>query len=64
MDILVEESVVLEIKAVAKLENIHRAQGITYLRLSRLRAGLILNFNVTRMRDGIMRILNDRTDKP
>src|SRR5262245_50287379 len=45
MDIVVEHSVVLEIKSVAKLANIHRAQGVTYLRLSGCQAGLILNFN-------------------
>ncbi len=46
MDLVVEDSVVVEVKAVAKLDRVHEAQLISYLKLSGLRLGLLLNFNV------------------
>src|SRR5205823_891082 len=55
MDIVVEARVLLEIKSVEKLARIHEAQLITYLKLSGLRVGLLANFNVERMIDGIIR---------
>jgi GxxExxY protein len=58
MDILVEELVILEIKAVAKLEPIYEAQLLTYLRLSNRYLGLVMNFNQTRVKDGIRRVVN------
>lgn len=57
LDLVVEEKVVLEIKAVESLAPIHQAQLMTYLRLSSLRAGLLMNFNVVLMKDGIKRIV-------
>jgi GxxExxY protein len=57
LDLVVEEKVVLEIKAVDSLAPIHQAQLMTYLRLSGLRAGLLMNFNVVLMKDGIKRIV-------
>jgi len=57
MDLVVEEKVVLEIKAVESLAPIHEAQLMTYLKLSGLRAGLLMNFNVVLMKDGIKRIV-------
>jgi GxxExxY protein len=57
IDILVEESVVVEIKAVANVLPIHHAQLLSYLKLSRHRIGLLLNFHVLRMRDGIQRVV-------
>jgi GxxExxY protein len=60
MDLVVAESVVVEVKSVAKLDRVHEAQMISYLRISRLRIGLVLNFNVKNLsRDGIMRKVND-----
>ena len=60
MDLVVENSVVVEVKAVAKIDHVHEAQLISYLRLSRLRLGLLLNFNVRNLvRQGIMRKVND-----
>ena len=55
MDIVVEDVLLLEIKAVEKLMPIHEAQLLTYLKLSGLRVSLLVNFNVTRLIDGIMR---------
>jgi GxxExxY protein len=59
MDILVENAIILEIKACEKLEPIHKAQLLTYLKLSNLKLGLLLNFNVPLMRDGIKRVVLD-----
>ena len=59
LDIVVENSIILELKACEKIEPIHRAQLLTYLKLSDLSLGLILNFNVPMMRDGIIRIVNN-----
>jgi len=58
VDIMVENSIILELKAVDKIEAIHKAQLLTYLKLSEKTLGLILNFNVELMRNGIMRIVN------
>ena len=58
IDLLVEETVVVEIKAVFRLVPLHQAQLLSYLRLSGRRVGLLLNFHVPRMRDGIRRIVN------
>ena len=59
IDLLVEEEVVVELKTVAKLLPIHEAQLLSYLRLSGLRTGLLINFHVPRLKDGIRRMLND-----
>jgi GxxExxY protein len=55
IDILVEDEVVVEVKAVEKLLGVHEAQLLTYLRLAGKRVGLLLNFNVPRLKDGIVR---------
>jgi GxxExxY protein len=55
MDILVDDRLVLELKAVSALEAIHEAQLLTYLRLSGIRLGLLINFNVRYLKDGIKR---------
>ena len=59
LDMLVEGRVIVELKAVERLLPIHMARLLTYLRLSRLRVGYLLNFNVVHMREGgIKRIVN------
>jgi len=58
IDLLVEGRVIIEVKSIEALAEIHFAQVLTYLRLSGLRLALLLNFNVLHMRDGIRRIVN------
>lgn len=55
LDVVVEDAVLLELKCVEKVLPIHEAQLLTYLRLSGIRIGLLMNFNVPVMRDGIVR---------
>lgn len=58
VDLLVEGKLIIEVKAVEALADIHFAQVLTYLRLSNLRLAILLNFNVVHMKDGIRRIVN------
>ncbi|MCB9197108.1 MAG: GxxExxY protein [Flavobacteriales bacterium] len=58
IDILVENKVIVEIKAVDSLADIHTAQLLTYLKLKDLRLGLLINFNSVKVIDGIKRIVN------
>jgi GxxExxY protein len=60
IDLLVENLVIVELKCVEALLSIHKAQLLTYLRLSNKPIGLLLNFNVIHLRDGIKRILNNK----
>jgi GxxExxY protein len=55
LDVVVEDQVILELKAVEKLMPIHEAQLLTYLRLSGKRVGLLINFNVALLKKGIVR---------
>jgi len=57
LDLLVSEELVVEIKAVDALLPLHQAQLLTYLRLSGLKRGLLLHFNVTSLRQGIKRMV-------
>jgi len=59
IDLLVADAVVIELKAVEKVAPIHEAQLLTYLKLSCKKLGLLLNFNVLHMKDGIKRIANN-----
>ena len=59
LDIVVEKVIILELKSCEKIEPIHKAQLLTYLKLTGLNLGLLLNFNVPVMRDGIVRIVNE-----
>jgi len=60
LDLIVENRVIVEFKCVDALLPIHKAQLLTYLRLANLPLGLLLNFNVVHMKDGIKRILNNK----
>jgi GxxExxY protein len=63
-DVVVEEKLLIELKAVEELLPIHTAQVVTYLRLKRFPLGLLINFNVVLIKDGIHRVLNvPRTPK-
>lgn len=55
IDLLVENKVVVEIKSVDALAEIHKAQLMTYMKLADIKVGLLLNFNVVRLKDGIVR---------
>ena len=58
LDLLVESLVVVELKAVERVDPIHRAQLLTYLKLSDLWLGMLINFNVSVLKDGISRVVN------
>ena len=62
LDLVVEGKLVLELKAVDALNEIFLAQTITYLKLSNLKLGLLINFNVVHLRDGIKRVVNHIED--
>lgn len=57
LDLLVEESVIVELKAVESLTPLHKAQLLSYLKLSGLQLGLLINFNVQVLRNGIQRVI-------
>ena len=59
LDLLVEDRVIVEVKATEKILEVHSAQVLTYLRLTRRKLGLVLNFGQPLLRDGISRIVND-----
>ncbi len=59
VNLLVEGKLIIEVKSIEALAEIHFAQVLTYLRLSGLRLALLLNFNVVHMKDGIRRIVNN-----
>ena len=58
VDLLVEEKVIIEIKAVEALNDVHLAQILTYLKLSDCKLGLLINFNVSLIKNGIRRVVN------
>jgi GxxExxY protein len=58
IDLLVENKVVIELKAIEAINDIHLAQVLTYLKISGCKLGLILNFNVLKLTDGIKRLVN------
>jgi len=60
MDLVVEGAVVVEVKAIERLERVHEAQMISYLKISGMKVGLIMNFNVRNLvRDGLWRRVNE-----
>lgn len=58
-DLIVDDRVIVEIKAVEQMAKAHQRQLLTYLKLTGLQVGLLLNFGVAMMRDGIARVVND-----
>jgi GxxExxY protein len=59
LDLLVEDQIVVELKAVDRLTQVHEAQLLSYLRLSDRKLGLLINFNVAHLEDGIKRMVNN-----
>ena len=64
LDLLVEEAVIVEIKAVERLMPIHQAQLLSYLKLSGCKVGLLINFNVEILKDGVRRVVINFPDSP
>lgn len=64
IDLIVEDLVVVEVKSVAALAPVHKAQVLTYLRLTGCPAGLLINFNVARLIDGVKRLVNPGASPP
>ncbi len=58
IDLLVENKVIIEIKSVETLADIHLAQILTYLKLSKCKLGLLVNFNIKHLKNGIKRVIN------
>lgn len=62
IDLLVADAVVVEIKAVERIDRVHRAQALSYLRQRGCKVGLLINFNVSRLVSGVTRIVNGFPD--
>jgi GxxExxY protein len=58
IDLLVENKLVIEIKSVEALNNVHLAQTLTYMKLGNYKLGLLMNFNVVKLKEGIKRVIN------
>lgn len=58
IDLVVENKLVIEIKSVDALNNVHLAQTLTYLKLGNYKLGLLINFNVVKLKDGVKRVIN------
>ena len=63
-DLVVDNAIILEIKAVEAITSLHKAQLLTYLKLAELHRGLILNFNALHLKDGMARITNFSVPPP
>ena len=59
IDLMVERKVIVEVKSVEALNDLHLAQTLTYLRLSECKVGLLINFNVSLLKNGFRRIVNN-----
>lgn len=58
IDLLVDDTILIELKSVESLNDVHLAQTLTYLKLRGFKLGLLINFNVFRLKDGIKRVIN------
>jgi GxxExxY protein len=59
LDLMVEDTLIVELKSVDQVKDVHKKQLLTYLKLTRKPLGLLINFNETLLKDGITRIIND-----
>ena len=57
IDLLIENALIVELKAVAEIKGIHEAQLLTYMKLSGIKTGLLINYNVNKLKDGIKRFV-------
>ena len=62
LDLLVENTIIIELKSVEKVQDVHKKQLLTYLRLAKKPLGLLINFNQAMLKDGITRIINTPHD--
>lgn len=60
LDLVVEETVVVELKSISQVQDVHKAQVLSYLRVGAFPLGLLINFNQRLLRDGVHRVFNDR----
>jgi GxxExxY protein len=58
LDVIVDDTVILELKSVSEVQPIHSKQLLTYMRLTGVKLGYIINFNVDKLKDGIKRVIN------
>lgn len=58
IDLLIENKLVIELKSVEALNDVHLAQTLTYMKLGNYKLGLLINFNVARLKDGLKRVVN------
>ena len=58
IDLLIENRIVIELKSVEALNDVHLAQTLTYMKLGNYKLGLLINFNVAKLKDGVRRIIN------
>jgi GxxExxY protein len=58
LDLLVDDSIIVEVEAIERLDRVHNAQLLSYLKQSNLKLGLLINFNVKWLRDGVKRVVN------
>lgn len=63
LDLVVEQRIIVELKSVSKILDVHAAQLLSYLRATDLPLGFLFNFNVTWMREGLKRIVNERSSR-
>ena len=63
LDLLIEDAVIVEVKSVDSLAPIHHAQLLSYLKLSGCKLGLLMNFNVTALKNGIRRVVNNLPER-
>ena len=59
LDLIVNKSVIVEVKAVERLHPVHEAQLLSYLRMTGIKLGLLINFNMKLLRDGVKRVVNN-----
>ncbi len=59
VDIMVEDKVIIELKSIESIQPVHKKQLLTYLKLTHLKLGLLINFNTEKLKDGIVRIVNN-----
>lgn len=58
LDLIIEDKIVIELKSVEELRNVHFKQLLTYLKLTKLHLGILVNFNVDNINEGIFRVVN------